>query len=110
MRREDDIAAGDLTQVIALYSPQHNASGDEITGYTLIASGIPAKKEIRQGRESQESGRIASEQPVVWMIRYRTGLDEVAQLTHAGSVYEVLAVEDPTGNRRKIEITTRAVR
>jgi SPP1 family predicted phage head-tail adaptor len=105
----DDIAAGDLNCSIALYSPQHNASGDEITGWTLIQAGIAASKRTLQGRETLDAARDTSEQLVLWTVRYRAGLDTAKRLTHAGSHYDIVALVDPTGNRRRLDITTKLV-
>lgn len=110
MRREDDIAAGDMTQSIALYSPVRNASGDEIVSWALIVAGVAAEKRSMQGRETRDAGRDTSEQLVQWGIRYRTGIDTATRLTHAGSNYDILAIDDPTGNRRRLNITAKLVR
>lgn len=109
MKPGDDIAAGDLNCFIALYAPSYNSSGDEITGYDLIAAGIPASKRTLQGRETLEAARDTSEQLVQWTIRYRAGVDAAKRLTHAGSNYDIVAAVDPTGNRRRMDITTKLV-
>lgn len=110
MRRDDDIAAGELTQQVALYGPVMNEGGDEVADWSLIASGIPAKKESMRGRELVDSGRDTSEQFVLWVIRWRTGIDTATRLTHAGTDYDIEAIDDPTGNRRRLNITAKVVR
>lgn len=109
MKPGDDIAAGDLNCSIALYGPTRNASGDEITGWSLIVAGVAASKRPLQGRETLDSARDTSEQMILWTIRYRAGLDATKRITHAGSNYDVVALVDPTGSRRRLDITTKLV-
>ena len=109
MKAADDIAAGDLNCSISFYSPVLNADGDEIESWSLIVAGIAAAKRALQGRETREAGRDTSEQLVQWTIRYRTGLDAATRLTHAGSNYDIVAIVDPTGSRRRLDITAKLV-
>jgi head-tail adaptor len=108
MRPGDHIPAGELDQLISLYSP--NVSGDEITGETLTVAGVAAKKRTLRGREVEASNRDVSESWAVFSIRYRAGLDTVSVLTHGGDRWNVDAVDNVNGANRRIDITARLVR
>ena len=110
MKPGDDIAAGDLDQRVAFYAPQYNASGDEIIGYTLIVAGVAAGKLAQQGRETRQAARDTTDQLQTWKIRHRTDIDAATRLTHAGSNYDIVDIRDQTGNRRRLDITTRLVK
>lgn len=109
MRPADDLGAGKLDQRINLLAPTYSPSGDEITGYTSIVANVPAEKRAVRGREMLAAARDVSEVFVVWRIRWRTGVNAIARLTHGADIYDVEAVVDPTGHRRVLELTARII-
>jgi SPP1 family predicted phage head-tail adaptor len=109
MKYGDDVRAGEMNLLVSLYGTTD--TGDPGTSAeSLLAAGIAAAKRPLRGREADDSGREISEQWAVFSIRWRSDVDTAKTLTHAGDRWNIDAVDDPTGNRRKLEITARKVR
>lgn len=109
MRREDYIPAGEMTARITLRGTALDANDQWVIG-SPIAENVPARKQALRAREIFEAGRDAAEMWTEFRIRWRAGLDTVARIEHDGQDYNVDAVVDPTGNRRVLVLTARAVR
>lgn len=110
MKPGDDLRAGDLTLRVSLQAPEMNEAGDEIVGWTDIATGVPAAKRGLRGREVLASGRDVNEQWATWTIRFRVGLDTAKRLVWRGEVWEFDGLDNVNGSNRKIELTCRMVR
>jgi SPP1 family predicted phage head-tail adaptor len=109
MRRDDDVRAGELTARVTLRGTVLNEDDEEIQG-AVLAENVPAQKRVLRGRELTEAGRDVAEQWTEFRIRYRAGLDSTTRLEQDGRAYNVQAIDDPTGNRRVLVISARAVR
>lgn len=97
--------AGKYRHRITLTRPatdeQRSDYGDRVGGGTLIAT-VWAAKEDWAAREGEEFGRDYGETTTRFRIRYRSDVDNTAQVTHGAHLHEILGVLDLDGRQREL--------
>lgn len=103
------VSAGDLNQRVTIQQPVYNSGGDEIVGWSAIATVWAAIRHMR-GRELIDSGRDTSEQFATIRIRYRTGLDHAQRIVHKSTNYDIEAISNVNEENAVLELTCKAVK
>jgi len=103
------LRAGDLNQRVTIQrkTSAQNAVGERVPTWSVHCTVWAAKQQLT-GREQFIGERLRADVDTRWRIRYRAGLDpKTMRLTHAGSVYDLLAALDPDGRRVELQLLTK---
>lgn len=82
-----------------------NAIGEAIKTWTSLVT-VPAAYKPAPGAEPVNGDKVEAELPVVFTIRYYSGLNPKDRLTYGGQVYNILAVTE-VGRRHLMDIKAR---
>jgi SPP1 family predicted phage head-tail adaptor len=102
------VRAGDLKQRITIQqkTSAQNTVGELVPTWAPYAT-VWAAKEQLTGRERFVDQRLREDVDTRWRIRYRTDLNpKTMRVTHAGAVYDLIAVLDPDGGREELHLLT----
>lgn len=82
-----------------------NAIGEAIKTWATLAT-VPAAYKPAPGAEPVNGDKVEAELPVVFTIRFYSGLNPKDRLTYGGQVYNILAVTE-VGRKHLMEIKAR---
>lgn len=104
--------AGKYRHRITLMRPatdeQRSDYGNRVGEGTPIAT-VWAAKEDWAAREGEEYGQEYGETTTRFRIRYRTDVDNTAQVVHGSHTYEILGVLDLDGRQRELVLICKRV-
>lgn len=96
----------DRRLVIYSYTQTPGVDGQPTESYSQLYSGVPAKREFKNGSEQDNDGKQTVMQNVVYTIRYATGITEKGKVLDGGRYYDIDNIEE-IGRRQGLKLYCR---
>jgi len=98
---------GDLDQQITIQtlSEAANDFGQRVQTFSTLAN-VWAKVEERSGNETENGNQIVATKRVDFVIRYKTGLNEMMRIVYRGNTYKIQSIINEDARKAFMKITT----
>jgi SPP1 family predicted phage head-tail adaptor len=100
----------ELRQQIVIETPTttRDTAGGAILSWATFAT-VRASKKNQYSREFYAAQKNNAEITDLFVIRFRTGLNDRMRVSYNGKIYDILGANDPDGRRREIYLLCREV-
>ena len=98
---------GDFDQLITIQtlSETADAFGQRIQTFSTLAN-VWARVEEKSGNESELGNQIVARKRVEFIIRYKSGLNELMRVVYRGNTYKIQSIINDDARKAFMRITT----